>query len=129
MAITYTNYRKVNRLREPNFERSRAVYRGPRSSYCENLESGLFLEDIRKINQELSNTESKISENQNIFIRLSSEESFNKIEDIEFYYDSGSGPELQQADYLKIPVLNQLCASLKRLDSKVNRLERGEYNG
>jgi hypothetical protein len=128
MSITFANYKKINRLREPNFERCRAVYRGPRSSFSENLELGLFLEDTKKIAQELVSIDEGISENQKIFIHLVSDEDFNKIEDIEFYYDSGSGAEIQSPERLEVKVLHQLSGTLNLLNSKVTRLERGKYN-
>jgi hypothetical protein len=128
MSITFTNYSKINRLREPNFERTRAIYRGSRNSYKQNIDAGLMMEDLKRINSELSIIEEKISEKQNIFIKKSSEESFNKIEDIELYYDTGEDVELQDEGFLKIETLNDLSSKIKTIFSKVNRLERGEYN-
>lgn len=142
MAISYTGNNKINKLITPLLDKTRAIYRGPRSSEQHNRESMQILMDINRIQSNLeqvsSSIESKVEQltgTTSIYNDLSIDNLreilrgdgvSNRVQDLTVYIDSDtkdySDPNDQDDLYLSTILRNQ--GRISRLVSRISTLEK-----
>jgi hypothetical protein len=130
MAITFLNLQNRIRIREPFLKKIRAIYRGSRSSYDENLEIGLIINDFEKLANELdllsAIKELKIKTFGTIYFQenedsISNDGFSEEYEDISLFF----GESAQEYNPLVLDSLAKIGSSISRISQKVKRLETG----
>jgi hypothetical protein len=134
MAVTFLDLTNLIRIREPFIKKIRAIYRGARNSYEENLETGLILNDLDKINNELETINEKKEVRIKTFGTMYKEEegldpqaeAFSEEYDgISLFY--GDTPD--EYSPVELDSLAKIGSNLFRISQKVKRLEIGNSNG
>lgn len=134
MAVTFLDLTNLIRIREPFIKKIRAIYRGARNSYDENLETGLILNDLDKINNELETINEKKEVRIKTFGTMYKEEeglepqteAFSEEYDgISLFY--GDTPD--EYGPVELDSLAKIGSNLFRISQKVKRLEIGNSNG
>lgn len=130
MAITFLNLQSKLRIREPFLRKIRALYRGPRSSYDENLETGLILNDFDKLVNEIDlinvKKELKIKTFGTIYFQEDEDSIPNdgfseEYEDVSLFF----GESAEEYNPLVLDSLAKIGSSISRISQKVKRLETG----
>jgi hypothetical protein len=147
MAKSYSGNNKVRKIITPILDKTRAKYRGVRSSEQEATEANQFLLDINRVSTSLSQLSSSIDPaveqltgTTSIYNNFSIEnlqEIFrndgvvNPVENLMVYIDSDEKDYSDENDqdelYLSTILRNQ--GRLSRLISRINTLEKGKTNG
>jgi hypothetical protein len=65
MARTYT---EIKRIIQPLYQRYRSVFRGPRDSAMENLETNKILIDMHRLEDSIQDIDNRIYDEQRIFV-------------------------------------------------------------
>jgi hypothetical protein len=136
MSVTFLNLENWIRIREPLTEKIRAIYRGPRNSYYENLETGLILNDLDKVANELNTINEKkeirINTFGSVYQEVDQEDSDFPKEGFSEKYDEISlffGEFSQEYNPIELDSLAKVSSNLFRISQKVKRLEIGNSNG
>jgi len=133
MAVTFLDLTNLIRIREPFIKKIRAIYRGARNSYDENLETGLILNDLDKINNELETINEKKEVRIKTFGTMYKEEGLDpQAEAFSEEYDGISlfyGDTLDEYSPVELDSLAKIGSNLFRISQKVKRLEIGNSNG
>lgn len=133
MAKTYT---EIKRIIQPLYQRYRNVFRGPRNSELENMESNKMLIDLQRLDEYILNIDDRIYDDQRIFIGQIDPEKpqiheeyddgkYYMFSDVQFeYYGDSATP-----DYLQIDTLDTAASKMDRLSKKIKMLEKRKLNG
>jgi hypothetical protein len=133
MARTYT---EIKRIIQPLYQRYRSVFRGPRDSAMENLETNKILIDMHRLEDSIQDIDNRIYDEQRIFVgqydpeKTQIHEDYNDgkyyiFSDIQFdYYSNDATP-----DYVQIDTLDTVASKMNRLSKKIKMLEKRRLNG
>lgn len=124
MAVTFSVTSKIERVKEPLFQISRAKFRAPRESRQENLETNLLKLDLTRILQQLENIDLNIFNNIKLIVGDRSDiTNAMNLNDGLSYSLNEIGASFDPAP-LDIDSMDKLSSQLSRIAYKVKRLEQ-----
>jgi hypothetical protein len=124
MTITFNVTSKIERVKEPLFQISRARFRAPRDSRQENLETNLLKLDLTRILQQLENLDINIYNNIKFIVgdRADTTNAMN-LNDGLSYSLADIGASFDPAP-LGIDSIEKMSSQLSRISYKIKRLEQ-----
>jgi|688.fasta_scaffold06622_6 hypothetical protein len=124
MTITFNVTSKIERVKEPLFQISRARFRAPRDSRQENLETNLLKLDLTRILQQLENLDINIYNNIKFIVgdRADTTSAMN-LNDGLSYSLADIGASFDPAP-LGIDSIEKMSSQLSRISYKIKRLEQ-----
>lgn len=134
MAKTFIEQNDKNGPLEPIFSRSRKNYRGHRSSSAENLESNSLIVDFNRINLGIKQLEFSIENiNQDLvsdFSNLTTDQILNNgidyaITGVRYAIGKESDVYGSSEKDMILETLSKLSITIKKIQSKISRLENG----
>lgn len=122
---------------EPVTSRARKSYRGSRSSAEENLEINSIIVDLNRMNLNLDRMQTSIDNVSKNLVsnisNLSSEEILNngtdyEVEDVGYFIDDRVSAYGSNEQDMVLSTINKMSGTIKKLQSKISRLEKGKEN-